>query len=94
MFRLAPDGPGRVRLIGRLDAAEAETAGPEFARLEGPLVADCSELEYISSAGISVLLVTYKRLTAAGQTLRLTEVAPRIRNVFVYSGLAKLLGIE
>lgn len=94
MFRLEPDGPGRVRLIGRLDAAEADAAAKDFAVLEGPIVADCSALEYISSAGISVLLLTYKRLTAAGHSLRLAEVAPRIRNVFVYSGLAKLLGIE
>jgi anti-sigma B factor antagonist len=94
MFRLESDGSERVRLIGRLDAAEADAATLEFAKLEGPIVADCSELEYISSAGISVLLLTYKRLAAAGKSLRLTEVPPRIRNVFVYSGLAKLLGIE
>jgi anti-anti-sigma factor len=94
MFRLDRDGPDRVKLVGRLDAAEADEAAREFATLSGPIVADCSELEYISSAGISVLLLTYKRLAAAGHSLRLTEVTPRVRNVFVYSGLAKLLGIE
>ena len=94
MFRLDRVDGGRVRLVGRLDAAEAEQAAAAFAGLEGPIVADCSDLEYISSAGISVLLVTYKRLLEKGHSLRLSAVQPRVRNVFVYSGLAPLLGIE
>jgi anti-anti-sigma factor len=94
MFRLDLQGDGRVRLIGRLDAAEAEQAQAAFAALEGPVVADCSQLEYISSAGISVLMITYKRLHQQGHSLRLSDVQPRVRNVFVYSGLAPMLGIE
>lgn len=93
-FRLAKGNDGEVRLIGRLDAAEADQATKDFAALEGPVVADCSELEYISSAGISVLMVTYKRLQQKGHSLRLKAVQPRVRNVFVYSGLAPMLGIE
>jgi anti-anti-sigma factor len=94
MFRLDRDTPGRVRLVGRLDAAEAEQASALFAGLEGPIEADCSELEYISSAGISVVMQTYKRLLERGHRLRLSAVQPRVRNVFVYSGLAPLLGID
>lgn len=94
MFRMDKDAGGGVRLIGRLDAAEADQATKAFAALEGPVVADCSQLEYISSAGISVLMITYKRLQQKGHSLRLTAVQPRVRNVFVYSGLAPMLGIE
>jgi anti-anti-sigma factor len=94
MFRLDRGKDGTVRLVGRLDAAEADQATEAFAALDGPVVADCSELEYISSAGISVLMVTYKRLHQKGQTLRLQSLQPRVRNVFVYSGLAPMLGIE
>lgn len=94
MFRLDPDGPGRVRLVGRLDAAEAEHAESAFEALSGSIVADCSALEYVSSAGISVIMQTFKRLRANGHEFRLSEPTPRVRNVFVYSGLAKLLGIE
>ena len=94
MFKLDRGQGGEIRLIGRLDAAEADQATAAFAALDGPVVADCSELEYISSAGISVLMVTYKRLHQKGHTLRLRAVQPRVRNVFVYSGLAPMLGIE
>jgi anti-anti-sigma factor len=72
MFRLEPLTQGRVRLIGRLDAAEAEQASSAFAVLDGPIDADCSGLEYISSAGISVLMVTYKRLHQKGHVFRLS----------------------
>jgi anti-anti-sigma factor len=94
MFRLERTSDGQVRLIGRLDAAEADEATTAFAALEGPVVADCSQLEYISSAGISVLMITYKRLHQRGHSLRLSALQPRVRNVFVYSGLAPMLGIE
>ena len=55
---------------------------------------DCSNLEYISSAGLSVMLVTHRRLRAAGHALRLTNLQPRVRNVFTYAGLHRVLQIE
>ena len=94
MFKLEPLAAGKVKLVGRLDAAEAEQASSVFAGLDGPIDADCSALEYISRAGISVLMVTYKRLHQKGHVFRLSAVQPRVRNVFIYSGLAPLLGIE
>jgi len=94
MFRLDLGDQGTVRLIGRLDGAEAERAVPSFAKLEGSIVVDCSELDYISSAGIAVILVTLQRLNQKGHTLRLHPVQPRVRNVFKYAGLAQMLGIE
>ena len=100
MFRLDPGPPGSpgsaatVRLIGRLDGVEANRALAAFSALEGSIVADCSELEYISSAGIAALLVTLQRLNKAGHTFRLHPVQPRVRNVFKYAGLAEMLGIE
>lgn len=94
MFRLESGADGTVRLMGRLDGAEAEHAVPLFASLEGSIVADCSELDYISSAGIALILVTLQRLNKAGHTFRLDPVQPRVRNVFKYAGLSKMLGIE
>jgi anti-anti-sigma factor len=85
---------GVVALAGRLDASESDRALAELNRLPGPLTLDCTELEYISSAGISVIVMTYKRLTGQGQVLVFTGMVPRVKNVFVYAGLAKLLGIQ
>ncbi len=83
-----------LALTGRLDAAESDRALAEMQKQPGPLTLECSGLEYISSAGISVIMQTYKRLAAAGQTFRLVGMAPRVKNVFMYAGLDKLLGIQ
>ena len=94
MFDIEIGSTGNIRLIGRLDAAEADRAHQVFRGFNHPLIADFSELEYISSAGIAVLIETYKRLTAGGHSFRLTNMKPRVRNVFAYAGLDRLLQIE
>ena len=94
MFEVRFEGEDKVRLVGRLDAAQADAANAALRRLAGPAVADCSELEYISSAGIGVILETYKRLHQSGHTLLIKNLSPRIRNVFGYAGLDRVLRIE
>jgi anti-sigma B factor antagonist len=94
MFTIQQVGEGQVRLRGRLDAAEAEGALDELRRLSGPLTVDCSDLDYISSAGLGVIMATFKRLTDTGSTLLLANMQPRVRNVFKYSGLDKVLEIR
>jgi anti-anti-sigma factor len=94
MFEVRFEGEDKVRLVGRLDAAQADAATAALRRLAGPSVADCSELEYISSAGIGVILETYKRLHQSGHTFLITNLSPRIRNVFGYAGLDRVLRIE
>ena len=94
MFAMLVEPDGVVRLSGRLDASEADQAIDGFEAITGPVTVDCSNLEYISSAGLSVVLVTHKRLIAAGHALRLVNLRPKVRNVFTYSGLHKVLQIE
>jgi len=91
-MRVEPEGV--VRLRGRLDASQAEGAQRELQAMTGPLTLDCSDLEYISSAGLSVLVVTYKRLNVAGQALRLVNLQPNVRNTLTYAGFHRLLNIE
>jgi anti-anti-sigma factor len=55
---------------------------------------DCTQLEYISSAGISVIMQTWKRLNGQGSSLLMTGMTPRVRNVFAYAGLDKVLDIQ
>lgn len=94
MFEVRFEGEDRVRLVGRLDAAQADAALAALGRLQGPSVADFAELEYISSAGIGVILETYKRLHQGGHTFLLTNLSPRIRSIFGYAGLDRVLLIE
>ena len=94
MFEIHVDTPGIAALTGRLDAAESDEALAVLSRQSGPLVLDCAQLDYVSSAGIAVIMQTYKRLLAGGHSLRMTRLTPRVKNVFVYAGLAEMLGIE
>jgi anti-sigma B factor antagonist len=94
MFDIHVGEGGRIRLSGRLDAAEADNALAILAELDAPMTLDCSELEYISSAGIGVIMETYKRLLKGGHRLTLVQMTPRVRNVFRYAGLDRVLQIE
>lgn len=94
MFEIRFGDDGHVKLAGRLDASQAEGAQKALRDVEGSVTADCSELDYVSSAGISVILELHKRVTGSGHSLRLTGMNPRVRTVFVYTGLDKVLQID
>jgi anti-anti-sigma factor len=83
-----------VRLEGRLDAAQAARAQAVLDSIEGPCVIECDSLEYISSAGLGVLLATYKRLSASGHTMRLVGMRRLVREVFRYSRMDTLFQID
>ena len=94
VFSIHSEKGGVVRLAGRLDAAQAEKAKAHLEPLRESLVLDLTDLDYISSAGLSVLLVTLKRLETAGHTMKLRHVRERIVNVFRYAGLDQVFTIE
>ena len=63
-------------------------------RVQGTVRLDCSGLEYISSAGLGVLLKTHKRLSGSSGALRLAGVHGHLQDIFLYSGFDRLLTIE
>ena len=85
---------GSVVMAGRLDAAQAPAAQAFLDRVQGVVTLDCGRLEYISSAGLGVLLKTQKRLMAAKGGLRLANVNRHLRDVFQYSGFDQIFEIE
>ncbi|MDX1461292.1 MAG: STAS domain-containing protein [Xanthomonadales bacterium] len=94
MFDIRKNEQGEVVISGRLDAANAETALAFLDTVDGPCVVNMGSLEYISSAGLGVLLRTHKRVSATGSGLKLVNVTPHIRDIFSYSGFDKLFEIE
>lgn len=94
MFEIETMDDGRIRLAGRLDAAKAPRAQEVLDLVDGPCVLDMSALEYISSAGLGVLLRTHKRLMADGEGVRLVNVNSHINDIFTYSGFDRLFHIE
>lgn len=94
MFEILMGEGGHVRLAGRLDAAEADDALVALNRVDTSMTLDCAALEYISSAGIGVIMETYKRLLRGGHRLTLVQMTPKVRNVFRFAGLDRVLQIE
>ena len=85
---------GVVLLAGRLDAAQSPAAQSFLDKVQGIVTLDCNQLEYISSAGLGVLLKTQKRLMASSGKLRLVGLKPHLRDIFTYSGFDQLFEIE
>lgn len=94
MFEIDLNERGEVVVSGRLDAASAPQAQGFLDEISGGCVLDMSGLEYISSAGLGVLLSTHKRLLADASGLELVNVNPHISDIFRYSGFDKLFVIR
>ena len=85
-----------LKIIGRLDTTTApELEATIDACIAGinELVLDCSALEYISSAGLRVILKAQKLMNAQGN-MKLTHVNETIMEVFDITGFADILTIE
>ena len=85
---------GTVVINGRLDAAQCPVAQSFLDRVEGAVTLDCTGLDYVSSAGLGVLLKTQKRLKASTGKLRLVGVNHHLRDIFRYSGFDQIFEIE
>ncbi len=94
MFAIDKGPDDCVVISGRLDAAQAPAAQAFLDTVQGTVTLDCRGLDYISSAGLGVLLKTQKRLLAAGGKLRLAGVNRHLRDIFGYSGFDQLFEIE
>jgi anti-anti-sigma factor len=58
-----------------------------------PRVIDLAGLEYVSSAGLGVLLKTQKRVMASGKGLKLVNANRHIRDIFKYAGFDRIFEI-
>lgn len=94
MFKIEFDADGNVTAEGRLDAASAPQAQEFLDQVVDQCVLNMATLEYISSAGLGVLLRTHKRLMSQATGLRLVNVSKHINDIFMYSGFDKLFEIE
>ena len=58
------------------------------------LILDFADLEYISSAGLRVLISTQKKLKADNIPMTIKNVNDSVREIFRMSGFDKILKIE
>lgn len=93
MFDIHLGTNNEVILSGRLDASQAEKARSFFLGLTEGKTVDFAKLDYISSAGLGILLAAQKKLSERGQSLRLINVNSHIRDVFHFSGFDQIFEI-
>ncbi len=85
-----------VALVGRLDtttAPELESSLKDDIGSLTELVFDFSALEYISSAGLRVLLSSQKTMNKQG-SMKITNANETIRDIFDVTGFSDILTIE
>lgn len=86
-----------VKIIGRLDTNTAttleKTVTPLFDQ-QTEVVFDCTDLAYISSSGLRVILMSYKQITSNGGKLILRNLIPDVRSVMDITGFSRIIPIE
>ena len=83
-----------LEISGRLESATApnlEKIINEFPEDTKEFVFDMSGVEYISSAGIRVLLGAYKKMNLNQGTMRIEKASDMVREVFEMTGLSEMI---
>ncbi len=91
------NGCAVLALEGRLDSNTSESLAQQLnTTIDGGqpnVVVDFSQLAYISSAGLRVLLMAAKRVKASKGALILCGMQEHIREVFEISGFLQILTV-
>ena len=84
-----------IALEGRLDTMTAPQLEAELGSLDKAesLVLDCTKLDYISSAGLRVLLAAHKIMCGKGG-MKVTGINEIVREVLEVTGFTDILTIE
>ena len=92
------DNKVEVIIEGRLDTVTSpdfeKQLAPFYLIPESELTLDCSAMEYISSAGLRVVLMAHKNIAAKGGRFILRNLSNEVRSVFDMTGFSRILTIE
>ncbi len=94
MLTIEKKSANELKFIGRLDASQAEKAANQLSKHEQSVTIDMSDLDYISSMGLSILVNTYKRLDESGETVVLKNMNNHVRDVFKFTRLDQIFTIK
>ena len=85
-----------IKVIGRLDSVTSpQLEEVTKNELEGitDLTFDFSELEYISSAGLRVILISQKTMNVQGK-MKVTGINQEVRDIFEVTGFLEIIEVE
>lgn len=88
----------KALLKGRMDTAAAADAAPQFKQLcdmaDKEITLDFTNLDYISSSGLRLLIGLRKASAAKGGKVIIEKINDSIRNVFTMTGFYSLFEIR
>lgn len=97
MYR-ADEGFAPFQLRGEVDMATASDLRAALdayaATSEGEVVCDCTDLDFLDSSGIAVLIDVYQELGQLDRGIRLTNVSGPLRRVLEVTGLLDTFGVD
>lgn len=84
-----------LKVEGRLDTNTSPELEAEL-RLDGvkEVAFDFSSLEYLSSAGLRVLMTVHKSMAASGGAMKILHPNAMVRGVFEITGLDSVFAVE
>ncbi len=94
MFKITKESDGTVKLIGSLVNANSKDAQEILGGLTESCTIDFTELKYISSSGLGLLLKTQKQLEGSGQGLLLTGMSGHVRELFAVTKFDMIFDIK
>ena len=83
-----------VKMEGRFNAAMVDKASEVFNQITETTTINFEDLRYISSAGLSILLKTQKRLMPENQELKLINMSKFNREIFKLAGFDTIFTIK
>lgn len=87
-----------LTVSGRLDSASEEAASQQLYQAAAAsglgVIVNLARVEFISSAGLRVLVQTYKNLTAAGKTLAMVHAQPSVYKILKLAALDRTLNLH
>lgn len=89
-------GPGTVVLIGEIDAYTEARARDALtsASDSGDLRVDVSQVSFIDSSGLRVVIEVHQKLTREGRRLVLVDPTPSVTRLIKIAGLVPHLHVE
>ena len=83
-----------VSLSGNFDTSKADEVKALLGSINNSITVDMSGLDFISSSGIGIMVMTYQRLKGLGENICLINLNENIKKVFRVSLLDKVFTIK
>ncbi len=94
MFEINNTDNREIRLIGRFDAAQTDEARSFLNQINETVTINLEKLDYISSAGLGILVMVQKRLKEKGDQIILKGMNNHVKEIFMIARFDLIFEIE